>query len=182
MAFSLPNILTVARILLTPIFIILLLKSLYMAGLLVFSIAAVSDGLDGFLARYLDQRTTLGAYLDPIADKVLLMAAYVCLAILKIIPAWLAVIVISRDVVIVLGIGIISIAGLDLEIRPTMVSKLTTLAQLVTVSLTLLNQGVPGTAGVLLAPIFWLTAGLTVLSGLHYVVIGLNILQKGFED
>jgi len=182
MAFSLPNILTVARILLTPIFIILLLKSLYMAGLLVFSIAAVSDGLDGFLARYLDQRTTLGAYLDPIADKVLLMAAYVCLAILKIIPAWLAVIVISRDVVIVLGIGIISIAGLDLEIRPTMVSKLTTLAQLVTVSLTLLNQGIPGTAGVLLAPIFWLTAGLTVLSGLHYVVIGLNILQKGFED
>lgn len=182
MPINLPNILTVVRILLTPVFIILLLKNMYIAGLLVFSAAAISDGLDGFLARYLNQRTTLGAYLDPIADKVLLMAAYVCLAVLKIIPDWLTVVVISRDVVIVLGIGIISVAGLDLEIRPTMVSKLTTLAQLIAISLTLLNQGIPGTAHVLLVPIFWLTAGLTVLSGLHYVVIGLNILQKGFED
>ncbi|MBT8352055.1 MAG: CDP-alcohol phosphatidyltransferase family protein, partial [Deltaproteobacteria bacterium] len=86
---NIPNILTLLRILLTPLFVIFLLKHLYSFALIVFTLAGISDGLDGFIARYLNQRTTLGAYLDPIADKLLVTAAYVSLAILNIIPPWL---------------------------------------------------------------------------------------------
>ena len=77
---SIPNILTLVRILLTPVFVILLLRDMFSTALLVFAAAGISDGLDGLIARYLNQRTTLGAYLDPTADKLLLTAAFVALA------------------------------------------------------------------------------------------------------
>ena len=93
------------RILLTPLFVIFLIRGLYVPALFVFTIAAVSDGLDGFIARVFNQRTILGAYLDPIADKLLLSSAFVSLAVLDILPAWLTVIVISRDVIIFMGIA-----------------------------------------------------------------------------
>jgi len=179
---NLPNILTLLRILLTPVFVILLLKQMYLPCLAVFTTAAITDGLDGFLARTLNQRTTLGAYLDAIADKLLLTTAYVCLAVLQMIPAWLAVVVISRDVVIVLGVLIIAITGTELEIKPIVVSKLTTVTQLFLVCLVLLHRGVPETGAAVLPSVFWLTAVLTTLSGLHYIYIGMGILQHGMED
>ncbi|MEA1899712.1 MAG: CDP-alcohol phosphatidyltransferase family protein, partial [Thermodesulfobacteriota bacterium] len=102
MTINIPNILTVIRILLTPLFVIFLLRNLFSFALLVFTIAAISDALDGLFARYFNQHTALGAYLDPIADKLLLTSAFVSLAILKIVPGWLTVIVISRDILILL--------------------------------------------------------------------------------
>jgi len=105
---NIPNILTITRILVTPFFVILLLKDMYALALMVFTLASVSDGLDGFIARCFNQKTLLGAYLDPIADKLLLTASFVSMAILHLIPEWLAVIVISRDVLIAIGMAVVS--------------------------------------------------------------------------
>jgi cardiolipin synthase len=146
-------------------------------ALLVFSIAAVSDGLDGLLARYFNQYSVLGAYLDPIADKLLLVSAFVSLAVLKIIPPWLTVIVISRDIMIVIGILIFAMTDIPIEMKPSLVSKCTTVAQLFTIFLTLLDPQIP-VAQIIKQLLFWITAGLTIISGLHYIYFGLNVLQN----
>ncbi|MBU0988492.1 MAG: CDP-alcohol phosphatidyltransferase family protein, partial [Proteobacteria bacterium] len=114
MNINIPNILTLTRILLAPLFVIFLLKNLFSFALLVFSVAAISDVLDGFLAKHLGQSSLLGAYLDPVADKLLIASAFVSLAILKILPAWLAVIVLTRDILIVTGIGVLTMAGMQI--------------------------------------------------------------------
>jgi cardiolipin synthase len=179
LSINIPNILTVVRILLTPLFVIFLLKNLLPSALIVFTAAAISDGLDGLIARYFNQRSVLGAYLDPIADKLLLASAYVSLAVLKIIPAWLAVIVISRDIVIITGIVVFALAGIHIDIKPSLVSKWTTVAQLLTIFLVLLNPGIPGIT-ITKMLLFWITACVTIASGLHYVFFGLNILQNSY--
>lgn len=162
----------------TPLFVILLLKSLFGFALLVFVIAGISDALDGLIARYFDQRTALGAYLDPVADKFLLTAAFISLAVLKIIPGWVTVIVISRDVLILLGIAVFSLTNIPVTIKPSIISKFTTVAQLAAVALTLLELHIQG-LGPLLQTLFWVTVGLTTISGLHYIFIGMNLLQSG---
>jgi len=178
---SIPNILTVARILMTPLFVILLMKSLFGYALVLFSLAAVTDGLDGFIARYFDQRTVMGAYLDPIADKFLLAAAFISLAILGLIPAWLTVIVISRDILILSGIAIFSINNIKVGIQPSIVSKCTTAAQLAAVFIVLLGFFI-SPVKIAELPAFWISACLTILSGLHYLLAGVGILQAGLED
>lgn len=180
-AINIPNILTVLRILLTPLFVILLLKQLYLMALGVFFAAGVSDGLDGFIARYFNQRTIMGAYLDPVADKLLLTASYVCLAVLGLIPAWLSVVVISRDVLIVLGIALLTFAKIDFEVQPSRLSKSTTFMQLFTILIILLAQEFPR-VGEGNAALFWMTATITIISGLHYLYVGLNILQDALGN
>ncbi len=178
---NIPNLLTVGRILLTPLFVIFLIRGLYIPALFVFTIAAVSDGLDGFIARVFNQRTILGAYLDPIADKLLLSSAFVSLAVLDIIPAWLTVIVISRDVIIFMGIAVLTLTAKTVAINPSLLSKLTTLVQLITVFAVLIESDIAG-FGYVEGVLFWTAAGLTILSGLHYIYIGLNILQGTSEN
>lgn len=173
---NIPNTLTVIRILLTPLFVICLLREMFIPALLVFAFAGISDGLDGFIARYFNQRTVLGAYLDPVADKLLLMSAFICLAILHVIPEWLTVLVLSRDIVILIGIVSLKIFDIAVEIKPSIVSKLTTFSQLLTVFVVLLNPGKNGFAHLDLA-LFWVTAALTIASGLHYTYVGLKILH-----
>jgi cardiolipin synthase len=178
---SIPNILTVVRILLTPVFVILLLRELFPQALVVFAIAGLSDGLDGFIARYFNQRTVLGAYLDPMADKLLLVSAYVMLGMLDVISDWVAVIVIARDVIIVLGIAIIALTAKSYEIRPSLVSKATTVTQILLVLLALYDPAATKLAA-LHAPLIWITAVITTLSGLHYIFIGMGILQENNEN
>ena len=176
MIINLPNILTATRILLTPLFVIFLLRDMFGFALVVFTVSAVSDALDGLLARYFNQRTELGAYLDPIADKLLMTAAYVSLAVLKILPSWLTVIVISRDVLIALGFAVFALTNQQVEVKPSPVSKCTTVVQLITVILILLDTQLNGLQP--LIPVFyWVVAALTITSGLHYLYIGLNFLQ-----
>ena len=176
-AINVPNILTLGRLLLTPLFVIFMLRDQMIPALAVFSLAAISDGLDGFIARWFNQRTVLGAYLDPIADKVLLVSAFVCLAILGIIPEWLAVIVLSRDILIVLGIAVLTLTEKPYRIRPSLVSKCTTAIQLILVFVVLLAPGFPG-ARVVQTPLLWLTAALTMISGFHYLYIGMHMLNQ----
>ena len=106
---NIPNLITLLRIILVPVIVILLIQGSFFKALIVFIVAGLSDALDGFLARVLKQQTVLGAYLDPIADKALLVSSFVTLSVLHIIPSWLVVIVISRDFIILLGISVLSI-------------------------------------------------------------------------
>ncbi len=179
LSINIPNAITILRILLTPLFVIFLLKDLYVLALVTFAVAGISDGLDGFIARCYNQRTELGAYLDPVADKLLLIAAFLSLAVLRIAPAWVAVIVISRDVVIILGISILTMKNIKVEINPSMISKMTTFAQLFTIFFILLSPG----NGLLTVKtvLYWITAILTTASGLHYIFSGMSILQNAMD-
>jgi cardiolipin synthase (CMP-forming) len=174
---SIPNVLTLVRVLLTPVLVILLLRDLFPLALLVFAVAGLTDGLDGLIARLLNQRTTLGAYLDPAADKLLITSAFVCLAVLEVVPSWLAVIVIARDVIIVLGLAILTLTEKKYEIAPTMVSKCTTTVQLLMVLLSLYDPTHIKLA--LLHPVLvWGTAIFTISSWLHYIYLGMTVLQE----
>lgn len=174
---NIPNLLTLVRLLLTPLFVILLIRSQLKPALAVFFLAGISDGLDGLIARWFDQRTVLGAYLDPVADKVLLMSSYICLGILGIIPAWVTVVVLSRDILIVIGIAILTLTEKKYRIRPSWISKCTTLFQLVTVIVALMATGTAQLQSIQNL-LLWTTTVLTTISGLHYIFIGMNILQQ----
>jgi cardiolipin synthase len=172
---NLPNSLTLFRILITPLFIICLIKGAYQLALWIFVAAGVTDGLDGLLARLLNQKTALGAFLDPIADKLLLISAFVTLAVQGIIPAWVTVVVISRDVLICLGIVTLEISRVAYKIQPSMVSKCTTAAQLATILLLLISIQTSAVAHAL-TPVYSLTAVLTIASGLHYIYLGVQMM------
>jgi cardiolipin synthase len=174
---SLPNALTLIRILLIPLFVIFLISKSFQNALITFVIAGITDGLDGFIARIWHQRTELGSYLDPIADKLLLASAFVTLAILRIIPSWLTVIVMSRDILIVLGFWVLTMTNHKPTLKPRYTSKITTVFQILTVTWALLS--VLQWRVEFLFPIFLrLTAFFTILSGVHYIYIGNKLLTK----
>jgi cardiolipin synthase len=172
-----PNALTLARVLLIPLFVIFLISKSYQNALIMFIIAGITDGLDGLLARIWHQRTELGAFLDPIADKLLLASAFVTLAILHIIPGWLTVIVMSRDIIIALGFWVLTLTNHTPTIRPRFTSKMTTCFQILTIIWALFSA--LHWRGAFLFPIFVkLTAFLTILSGLQYIYIGNKLLTE----
>ena len=167
---NLPNLLTLFRIILTPVLVICLLDGYFGWSLLIFLAAGITDGLDGFIARMTNQRTLLGAYLDPVADKFLINACFVTLAVLEIIPFWITVVVISRDVILLFGTLILHLMEhTDFNMMPSWMGKATTVIQL-------------GYLVMVLAWVVWdkdlvdlevlmaLTAMATVLSGFHYVL------------
>lgn len=168
---NIPNLLTIFRISLVPIFVIFVIHNDLWRALIIFILAGITDGLDGFIARLLNQRTVVGAYLDPIADKMLLMSAYIGLAFKDMLPSWLSVIVVSRDVIILAGIAIISLMGKGTDIRPSIASKFTTVFQILTIMIILYPF-----------PIFYIrifipiTAVLTILSGIQYMYRGIKIM------
>lgn len=185
---NLPNALTVIRILLVPLFVYEVLEGHYAEGMAVFTLAAVTDALDGFVARFWKLRTRLGTFLDPMADKLLVTAAYVILSVKGMIPLWLALAVISRDVIIVLGALVVHMVNGKLHIRPHPVSKVNTFFQLLTVILALV-RGMTLGAGTLhdwvlasLEPAILLTAVLTLVSGVIYILTGLRALGDGQGD
>jgi len=179
---NIPNLLTLLRIILVPVIVILLIQGLFLKALIAFIVAALSDVLDGFLARILHQQTALGAYLDPIADKALLASSFVTLSVLHVIPGWLTVIVISRDVIILLGISVLSIMSISVKIRPTFVSKITTALQLATVLMVLSDRSIPGSFNeIWYTVLFWLTAFFTVISGLNYMMRGQKLINQDIK-
>ena len=167
-AMTVPNLITTMRIILAPIFIIYLLDDRFLAALCVFVIAGVSDGADGLIARVFNQKSRLGAFLDPLADKILLVAAFVVLAVRGYIPSWLAVIVITRDLLILLGVLILFLSRGHLKIQPSIFSKITTCLQLGTVFLVLARNHFHLFSEYML-PIYWITGIMTIVSGLHYM-------------
>ena len=174
---TLPNILTITRIVLIPLFLILLLDGMHSEALGVFALGGLTDAFDGAIARRTKQKTVLGSYLDPLADKLLIMSSYVTLAALGFLPVWLAVLVLSRDFVIILGYGVIFVAVQQkMEVRPSRLGKLNTVLQIVTVLLILLElSGAPLRRALIF--FYVLTAATTVASGLHYIHQGMLWFQ-----
>ena len=175
---NLPNLITLARMLMTPLAVTMIISQRYLPAFLVFILAGVSDAIDGFIAKNFDLRTELGAYLDPLADKALLISIYVSLAIYADLPAWIAVTVVSRDVMILFAVLVSWLLNKPVEIRPVWVSKLNTVAQiaLAGVALGVLAYGLdPLPVQTFLE---WAVAGTTVASGGVYIAQWLNHMSR----
>jgi cardiolipin synthase len=172
---SLPNYITLLRVVLIPFFINLMFYGYYKEGLLVFIAACITDALDGLIARLMNMKTELGAFLDPMADKLLILSAFVTLVLLNKLPVWLVIIVVSRDAILTIGSLIIYITTSNIKIQPSLIGKLTTVMQLlvVTVSLLFMNYG---TELGITAFLHWATAGVTIASGIQYVMRGLKLV------
>ena len=174
---NLPNKLTISRIVLIPVFVILVMGSRPVLALLVFALACLTDALDGIIARVRRQKSKLGAYLDPIADKLLINTSFITLAVMKRIPSWIAIIIVSRDVLIVLGVSLMTIMEEKVVIAPTLLSKSTTSAQMTTLLVALVDLWRGGLATVLVI-LIWASALLTVLSGLDYLFIAARTMHE----
>ena len=175
---NLPNLFSLARIVLLFPFTYFLLNGRYGYALAVGFAAALTDLIDGALARHLRQQTVLGTYLDPAADKLFMTASFITLAATGLLPLWLTLLVIGRDVMIVLGVLILHLLSLPPEPRPSMASKVTTGLQLGTIGAPILSGS--------LYPLPWLTGALivacaagTVVSGVQYIWRGVSMLKKG---
>ncbi len=175
--YNLPNFLSLTRIILIPILIILLINGAFFWGLMVFIIAALTDAVDGLLARLMEQRTVIGSYLDPIADKLLSGSSFISLAILGLVPGWLVVLVVSRDVIILGGLLILFIISRIPKIQPTLASKMTTFLQLLTIIVVLFSQ-IGALLPYLPEMLIWITGAFTIYSGLQYIKKGIEIFSQ----
>jgi cardiolipin synthase len=171
---TIPNLLSLFRMGLVPLFIIALVGEQPVRALVIFLVAGVTDGLDGFIARFYGQQSHLGSYLDPIADKLLLTSAYVMLAIPPqagglAIPVWVSILVIARDVLIVI-VALILYVALDIaHFPPAMIGKVTTVVQVVTVVLVMLARVAVAFEAPAVAAIY-LTVAFTLASGFFYIL------------
>ena len=178
MTFTIPNLLSLFRMGLIPLFVILVMNGDLRKALLVFVVAGVTDALDGFIARFWHQQSPLGAYLDPMADKLLLTTAYVMLSIPGLnhgtrIPPWITILVIARDVLMVSVALVLYLAAGVKRFPPSVLSKVNTILQVAAVALVLVAGSFPDLRSIELAAetTLYLVAGLTVASGLHYIYL-----------
>jgi cardiolipin synthase len=177
-AFNLPNSITGIRLMGVPATIWFMLENQWAAATWVFMIAALTDGLDGFLARRLKQTTAIGAALDTVTDKALSLSVLVVLTSFGLLPVWVALAIVIRDGVIVVGaLAYRGMAG-HLEIQPTLLGKANTFAEFAMLALVLGHQAaiLPGDAW--LQPMFWVVFATTVASGMQYVWIWGNKARR----
>ena len=170
----LPSALTLARLCAVPLTIWLILDGAFGAAFWIFVAAGVTDALDGALARWFDARTTIGGYLDPIADKALLVSVYIALAAGGLVPIWLTILVVFRDVLIVGGVLLTHTLGEPVAMAPLAVSRLNTVVQIVLAGLVLAlaSLGVPG--GGIAAMMVVVVGATTAISGAAYAVAWLR--------
>jgi cardiolipin synthase len=178
---SLPNLITIARILVVPLTIWLIVTGQYAFAFLAFLAAGVSDGIDGFIAKRFDLRTELGAYLDPLADKLLLVSIYVALGIQDLMPAWLVILVASRDVLIVGAVILSMVLDKPMSMRPSMVSKVNTAGQILLAGCVLAFLGLNIDLGSSLIAGYIAVAALTVVSGTLYMMGWIQHMANGRE-
>jgi cardiolipin synthase len=166
------NQITLLRLVFVPVFAILVLDRHYRAALAVLMAAALSDALDGTVARLLKQESTLGVALDPIADKILMTTAYITLALRGALPWWLTIIVLSRDVAIVMTAALISLVAGYRPFYPSLLGKASTAAQMATIFLAVCRRArVPYITTDVVTFFVYLAAALTLASGVHYVFL-----------
>ncbi len=172
---NLANWITVFRILLVPFFIISLLYGKFLASLWIFCVAGITDGIDGYIARSWGLKTELGTYLDPLADKLLLVSSFIVFSLKypDIIPVWLTVLVISKDLIIIIGVTILHYVISEPLIEPSVIGKMTTAVQVVTIFFSLLSKTYYNQSLLYMIDVFvYLTAALTVAAGIQYVFRG----------
>ena len=174
---TIPNIITLFRIVMVPVFAISIYyiddpaASKRWIPFWIFLVCALSDALDGILARALNARTLIGTVLDPVADKLLLLVAFVMLTWKGLIPVWLMILVVSRDSIIVGGVLILNVVKPVVEIMPRVWGKVTTFIQMLTILMVLLES--PS-----VTILIWMTLSLTIISGFDYIISGLRYLDS----
>jgi cardiolipin synthase len=166
---NLPNSITIARILLVPVVVWAIASHEMQIAFILFLLAGVSDAVDGFLAKRFHMTSELGAYLDPLADKVLIVSIYIALGITEAIPRWIVILVVSRDILIVGGIMLAVFLGKPMKVKPVLVSKLNTAAQIVFACLVLAALAFGFTADTAERVIMGIVAVLTLASIGFYV-------------
>jgi len=166
---SIPNLITLARILLVPVVVWSIATGQILLAFLLFLVAGISDGVDGFLAKRFGMKTELGAYLDPLADKVLIVSIYVSLGITGVIPLWIVILVVSRDFMIVGAIILSWVIDRPVQIKPLVVSKANTAAQIVFACLVLGSHGLGVDIEPVLTVVMVLVAVLTLVSVAFYL-------------
>ncbi len=173
-ALNLPNTLTLTRIILIPIFIITIIYKRYDYALCLFIFAALTDMFDGLVARLKNQKTALGTFLDPLADKFLLVTAFIILSVYGWLPKWLAIIIISRDITILAGWFILYLITGISKVEPSLFGKATIWMQSIFIAYVLIDIHLqfPLEMDRVLQ---WMTAGITILSGAHYIYRGLKL-------
>lgn len=168
---NIPNFISMLRILLTIPICILLIKHQHPATLILFVIAGFSDGLDGFLAKRYGWQSRLGGLLDPLADKILFTSVFLSLGIIKLIPLWLVIIVLIRDIIIVSGTISYQLTVENVEPSPSQLSKFNTLLQTILVITVILDAGIYSLPRILIDGLQWLLLSTLILSGGHYVYL-----------
>lgn len=177
---DLPNIISTLRLAAVVPVIYLLVIEAYGWALLLFALAGLSDGIDGFLAKHYGWQSTLGGVLDPLADKALLISCYLVLGAMGLIPLWLTLAVVFRDLVIVCGGVLYHYLVEDVQASPTMLSKLNTVVQITLLIAVIADAGPLTLTAPLITGLTWVCLTTTVLSGLMYVVIwGAMAVRKG---
>ncbi len=166
---NIPNSITIMRILLVPLTVWLLISQAYAWAFVVFIVAGLSDGIDGYLARRMKSQSDLGAYLDPLADKALLVSNFATLGMIKVIPAWLVLLVITRDVLIVGGVMLAWQVDRPLLIKPRWLSKLNTVVQISYIGFVLGILALSWELAVPLSLAALIVAATTILSGAQYL-------------
>jgi len=175
--FTLPNILTIIRMALTPVFVTFLYYQKFTLALIVFMFAGLTDFFDGLIARNLDQKSELGTILDPIADKLLMTTSFVALTLPSIIPKsdhlpvpfWVTAIVISRDLFILIGAAAINIVTSFRGFQPSWPGKISTTIQILAVFLILVAATFPSLKGFYLPTVYVIVSAFAVFSGVHYI-------------
>jgi cardiolipin synthase (CMP-forming) len=185
---TLPNGLTLFRLVLIPVFVSLLFYQRFGWALVVFVVAGITDGLDGLFARRFDQQSQLGTILDPIADKLMLVTAFVVLSMRGVfpqplpkhlpVPFWVTVAVISRDVFIVVGAAAINMMTGFRGFRPSSLGKVSTAVQIFAITAIIFAGRFPSGSGYYLPTIYTAVFALAVLSGIHYVFFASKLLNE----
>ena len=172
---NLPNSLTIARIVIIPLFIIAVIYKRYDYALYMFIVAALTDTLDGFIARLTNQKTALGTFLDPLADKFLLITSFIVFSMNGWLPKWLTITVISRDVIVITGWVLVYLITHTSNVKPTATGKAAIAMQLILLCYVLLDINVGFLPNDIQNVLIWLTAALTIISGLHYIYRGFKL-------
>lgn len=185
---TVPNLLTIFRMVLIPVFVSLLFYQRFIWALAVFVIAGITDGLDGLFARRFGQQSQLGTVLDPIADKLLLVTAFIVLSMRSVfpepvpghlpVPFWVTVAVISRDVFIVVGAAAINIMTGFRGFRPSWLGKLNTTVQIIAIAAIIFAASFPYGTGYYLPTTYVIVFTLAVASGLHYVFFVSKLMNQ----
>jgi cardiolipin synthase len=166
----LPNLITIARILSVPVLVWLIVTGNLFSAFILFGFAGISDALDGFIARRFNWQTELGAFLDPIADKMMLTSVYAVLAFHGHMPIWLGILVVSRDMLIVSAVVLTWLLDRGIEIKPLFIGKLNTGLQIAAASAVLAEKGLALGWMAYVMPLIWVTGAVTALSAFLYLV------------
>jgi len=175
-----PNLITLMRIASVPFIVILLSNHRYAESLLLFVLAGISDGLDGYIAKRYQCVTNLGAMLDPVADKCLIISSFIMLTYQEILPFWLTVVVVFRDLVIIAGVLFVSLLIGKVEFKPIWVSKLNTVMQILLIMVSLFKLAfLQSLLNIDWSFLYYFVAATSIFSGLAYIWQGLKLTTRG---